>query len=183
MKSACHERGLLQALRRYGSGEEWNCAWLSTLSMPLVRLQFHNDAAAGQAACDEGAGLASLRHGQPTSFGSIARILGVSDVAVLNWVRDQARKLPRPSTKAEVVVVTLDEMWHFVKKKLRNCGFGKPMTLLLGEPSPGFLVSVMTPHAKSSSPKSALTARRSSPMIGRAITASSLMTNSSPAKT
>ena len=28
------------------------------------------------------------------SFGSIARILGVSDVAVLNWVRDEARKLP-----------------------------------------------------------------------------------------
>ena len=79
------------------------------------------------------------------SFGSIARILGVSDVAVLNWVRDEARKLPEPSTKAEVVVVTLDEMWHFVKKRLRNCGFGEPMTLLLGEPSPGFLVAVMTP--------------------------------------
>ena len=50
------------------------------------------------------------------SFCSIARILGVSDVAVLNWVRDEARKLPEPSTKAEVVVVTLDEMWRFVKK-------------------------------------------------------------------
>ena len=112
------------------------------------------------------------------SFGSIARILGVSDVAVLNWVRDEARKLPEPSTKAEVVVFTLDEMWHFVKKRLRNCGFGEPMTLLLGEPSPGFLVAVMTPHAKSSSTKSASKARRSSPMIGRAITASSLMTNS-----
>jgi len=117
------------------------------------------------------------------SFGSIARILGVSDVAVLNWVRDEARKLPEPSTKAEVVVVTLDEMWHFVKKRLINCGFGEPMTLLLGEPSPGFLVAVMTPHAKSSSTKSASKASRSSPMIGRAITASSLMTNSSPAKT
>src|ERR1700722_4831222 len=117
------------------------------------------------------------------SFGSIARILGVSGVAVLNWVRDEARKLPQPSTKAEVVVVTLDEMWHFVQKRLRNCGFGEPMTLLLGEPSPGFLVAVMTPHAKSSSTKSVSKARRSSPMIGRAITASSLMTNSSPAKT
>src|SRR6202167_5713182 len=76
------------------------------------------------------------------SFGSIARILGVSDVAVLNWVRDEARKLPEPSTKAEVVVVTLDEMWHFVKTRLRNSGFGEPMTLLLGEPSPWFLVAV-----------------------------------------
>ena len=50
------------------------------------------------------------------SFGSIARILGVSDVAVLNWVRDEARKLSEPSTKAKVVVVTLDEMRRFVKK-------------------------------------------------------------------
>ena len=33
------------------------------------------------------------------SFCSIARILGVSDVAVLNWVRDEARKLPEPSTQ------------------------------------------------------------------------------------
>src|SRR6201998_3354899 len=65
------------------------------------------------------------------SFCSIACILGVSDVAVLNWVRDQARELPEPSTKAEVVVVTLDEMWHFVKKRLINCGFGEPMTLLV----------------------------------------------------
>src|SRR5271154_6594832 len=117
------------------------------------------------------------------SFCSIARILGVSDVAVLNWVRDEARKLPEPSTRAEVVVVTLDEMWHFVKKRPRNCGFGEPITPLLGEPSPGFLVAVMTPHAKGSSTKSASKARRSSPMIGRAITASSLTTNFSPAKT
>jgi transposase len=50
------------------------------------------------------------------SFCSIARILGVSDVAVLNWVRDAARKLPEPSTKADVVIVTLDEMCHYVKK-------------------------------------------------------------------
>src|SRR5271163_948529 len=71
------------------------------------------------------------------SFCSIARILGVSDVAVLNWVRDEARKLPEPSLKAELVVVTLDEMWHFVKKRLTNSGFGGPMTLLLGEPLPG----------------------------------------------
>src|ERR1700684_1875331 len=147
-----------------------------------MRLQFHHDAAAWQAASDEALAMLLYAMGN-VSFCSIARILGVSDVAVLNWVRDEARKLREPSTKAEVVVVTLDEMWHFCKKRLRNCGFGEPMTLLLGEPSPGFLVAVMTPHAKGSSTKSASKARRSSPMIGRAITASSLMTNSSPAKT
>src|ERR1700676_1556986 len=54
------------------------------------------------------------------SFCSIARILGVSDVAALNWVRDEAHKLPEPSTKPKVVVVTLDQIWHFVKKHLLN---------------------------------------------------------------
>src|ERR1700723_720582 len=38
------------------------------------------------------------------SFGSIARILAVSDVAVLNWVRDEARKLPEPSIPRSIRV-------------------------------------------------------------------------------
>ena len=55
------------------------------------------------------------------SFCSIARILGVSDVAVLNWVRNEARQLPEPSVAAERVIITLDEIWHFLKKK--TCKF------------------------------------------------------------
>ena len=72
------------------------------------------------------------------SFGSIARILGESNMSSIGLGSATKRaSFTEPSTKAEVVVVTLDEMWHFVKKKtLRNCGFGEPMTLLLGEPSP-----------------------------------------------
>src|SRR5271167_2908272 len=68
------------------------------------------------------------------SLRAIARILGVSNVAILNWVRDEARQIPESSSKVEQVVGTLDEMWHFIKKKLANCGFGEPMTLLVGEP-------------------------------------------------
>ncbi len=117
------------------------------------------------------------------SFCAIARILGVSDVAVLNWVRDEARKLPEPSVKTEQVVVTVDEMWHFLKKRLKSSGFGEPMILSLGEPLPGLLVAVMTPHAKSFSTRSASKARLSSPTTGTDITVSSLKVNSSPAKT
>jgi len=137
------------------------------------------------------------------SFCGIARVLGVSDVAVLNWVRAETRKLPdpprfprpsrrrrhlvarapmlavrwppsmgpalglprrrdgsfrkssSPAVSADQVVVTLDEMWHFLEKRLASCGFGEPMTLWLGEPSPLCLVAVMTPHAGSSSTRSA----------------------------
>src|SRR5271169_3095535 len=53
--------------------------------------------------------LASLLYAMGNmSFGSIARILGVSDVAVLNWIRDEARKLPDPAIAAEQVIITVD---------------------------------------------------------------------------
>jgi hypothetical protein len=103
VKGACHERGLLQALRRYGSCEEWKCAWLSTLSLPLVRLQFHNAPPRGKPPAMKALALLLYAMGN-VSFGSIARILGVSDVAVLNWVRDEARKLPEPSIPRSIRV-------------------------------------------------------------------------------
>jgi transposase-like protein len=56
------------------------------------------------------------------SFCSIARLLHVSDVAVLKWVRAEARKLPIPEVAGETVVVTLDEMWHFLKKNRQALG-------------------------------------------------------------
>ena len=100
----------------YGSCEEWHCPRLSALPMPLVRLQFHNDAAVWQAAFAMKA-LALLLYAMGNvSFGSIARILGVSDVAVLELGLRRSAQASEPSTKVEVVVVTLDEMWHFVKK-------------------------------------------------------------------
>src|ERR1700745_2785342 len=49
------------------------------------------------------------------SFCSIARLLGVSDVAVLNWVRNEARQLSEPFVTAETVILTLYEMVDFFK--------------------------------------------------------------------
>ena len=117
------------------------------------------------------------------SFCSIARLLGVSDVAVLKWVRNEARRLPEPAMTAETVVITLDEIWHFLKKRLASSGFGARMTLSLAAPSPGCLVAVMTPPVKSSSIKSASKARPSSPTTGKGSIGLSPKTNSSPAKT
>ena len=50
------------------------------------------------------------------SFCSIARLLGVSDVAVLKWVRNQARQLPEPAVTAETVIITLDDVAFSQKK-------------------------------------------------------------------
>ena len=117
------------------------------------------------------------------SFCSIARLLGVSDVAVLKWVRNEARRLPEPIVTAETVIITLDEMWHFLKKRLKNSGFGARMTLSLAAPSPGCLVAVMTPPVKSSSIKSASRARPFSPPTGKGSIGLSPKTSSLRAKT
>ena len=82
------------------------------------------------------------------SFSAISRLLGVSDVAVLKWVRAEAAALPEPEVSAEVVTVEVDEMWHYLKKSLPSSGSGAPMTWIAGAPWPGFWVGVMiTPAA------------------------------------
>ena len=62
------------------------------------------------------------------SFCGIARLLGVSDVAVLNWVRAKARQVPEPVAQTPAdgakAVVVIDEMWHFLKKSPESCGCG-----------------------------------------------------------
>ena len=116
------------------------------------------------------------------SFCGIARILGISDVTVLNWVRDTAQRLPEPSVTAGTVIITLDEMWHFLEKKLKNSGFGGRMTLSLAEPSPGCVVAVMTKPVRDSSTRPGSRARPSSLTIGRGSTGSSPGTSSSRAR-
>ena len=95
------------------------------------------------------------------SFCSIARILGVSDVAVLNWVRDRARQIPEPAITGQTFIIMLDELWHFLKKRLASSGFGERMTLSLAAPLPGCLVAVMTKPVGSFSTKSVSKAKRS----------------------
>ena len=50
------------------------------------------------------------------SFIRIARILGVSNVSVLRWIRAAASNLPEPEVPAETTIIMLDEMHHFLKK-------------------------------------------------------------------
>jgi transposase-like protein len=64
------------------------------------------------------------------SQGMIARLLGVSHVAVYKWVRAAGEDTPAPSATSSSGIVQVDEMWHFVDGKkqglalagLRSCG-------------------------------------------------------------
>jgi IS1 family transposase len=67
------------------------------------------------------------------SFCSIARLLKVSDVAVLKWVRAEARKLPEPEPSGHIAIVTLDEMWHFLKKRAYDPVQQRTIAWVLGD--------------------------------------------------
>jgi len=60
-------------------------------------------------------------------FRSIGRILKVSNVAVLKWIKNASREVKtfiEPKRTENVSVMELDEMWHFVSKKNTNSGSG-----------------------------------------------------------
>ena len=106
---------MLQAVWRCRLRQERLGAGPSTLSLPRLWLSFHGHAITGQASAMKA--LAVLLYGMGNmSFSMIGHLLGVSDVAVLKWVRAKASALPEPEVPAEVVTVAMDEMWHFIKK-------------------------------------------------------------------
>src|SRR3954453_19604736 len=69
------------------------------------------------------------------SQGVIAKLLGVSHVAVYKWVRAAGEGTPAPSATPSDDIVQIDEMWHFVDGKKgsirvgcwdRSCGGQEP---------------------------------------------------------
>src|SRR3954464_3587884 len=58
------------------------------------------------------------------SQGMIAKLLGVSHVAVYKWVRAAGEAAPAPSTSPQDNIVQIDEMWRFVGGKKTRFGSG-----------------------------------------------------------
>jgi hypothetical protein len=59
------------------------------------------------------------------SMNAIAKQLGVSTPSILNWIRAPAARhaaRPQPEPGESVVVMELDELWHFLQK-LSRLGF------------------------------------------------------------
>src|SRR3954451_9801109 len=51
------------------------------------------------------------------SQGMIAKLLGVSHVAVYKWIRAAGEDTPAPAAAPSDNIVQIDEMWHFVDGK------------------------------------------------------------------
>ena len=55
------------------------------------------------------------------SMNAIAKILRASPSTILQWIRDFANQHAQPpEPETDTVVLELDEMWHYLKKKSRN---------------------------------------------------------------
>ena len=61
-------------------------------------------------------------------FRGIGRLLGVSNVSALNWIKSAGNIIKENHNnnrdRKKVKVMEFDELWHFVASKKTNAGFG-----------------------------------------------------------
>lgn len=86
---------------------------------------------------------------------AIGRFLGVSNVAVLKWIRKageivEAVHTETLSQKPVIQCVEIDELHHYIQKKSKNSGFGWLLTEIDGELLPFKGVAVVLKQGKSS---------------------------------
>ena len=64
------------------------------------------------------------------SMRSIARMYNVNPTTILYWVRNFAIKVYDKPLPEREVVIELDELWHFIRSKKPNAGYGKHIVAL-----------------------------------------------------
>ncbi len=96
--------------------------------------------------------LAILLYGScRVSYRKIGKLLNVSNVTVLNWVRKLAKTLPEPEISDSVIDVEFDEVWHFLKKNLKNCGLSAQFAVFHAKTLDLSVEIVISKHLKNSS--------------------------------
>jgi transposase len=77
------------------------------------------------------------------SFRMIGRILRIKHTLVYRWIQEFGKNLKEPEVSGEIRQMEFDEMWHFIGSKKENYGLSKPLTVVQGEPWPGYSVIVI----------------------------------------
>ena len=68
------------------------------------------------------------------SMNRTAKLLGVSTPSVMTWIEQFAEVYARkPAPEGRALVIELDEMWHFLKKRPPSSGSGRLGIVLQGE--------------------------------------------------
>ncbi|MBN9564587.1 MAG: hypothetical protein J0G29_00570 [Alphaproteobacteria bacterium] len=83
------------------------------------------------------------------SMNSIAEVMGVTAQSVMRWVGWASETFaPAPESDTNVQVLEMDEMHHFLLKKVKNFGSGKCWIMTPESCVPGSLVIVISPLGK-----------------------------------
>ena len=76
------------------------------------------------------------------SYSMLAKIFGVTNGTIHNWVTEAANGLPDISVPDEITEIEFDEMWHYIGKKNENYGSSRQLTVQQVEQLHGCLASV-----------------------------------------
>jgi len=82
----------------------------------------------------------------------LAKIFGVTNGTIHNWVTEAANGLASPAIPDEIKEIEFDEMWHYIVKKNENCGSSRQLTAAQVEQLRGYLDSVMKRLSSGSMP-------------------------------
>jgi transposase len=101
--------------------------------------------------CEKDKSLAILLYVSGLSMNRIGYIIGVTAQSVMRWIRDYGGRLEggrAPLSADKICTLEVDELCHFLKKKLTNCGFGRFMIVPLSDVSAGRWAIVPAPHSE-----------------------------------
>src|SRR4029450_10644926 len=91
-------------------------------------------------------GTAVPLHVSGLSMNRTAKLLGVSTPTIQAWIEQFAKVYAqKPAPEGRAVVIELDEMWHYLKKKRTSSGSGRLGIVLQGGWWTGSAAVVMLP--------------------------------------
>lgn len=80
----------------------------------------------------------------------LADLFKVSVRTIHVWIKSLANKIPTPEVGTEIQEIELDEMWHYLRKKLKNSDYSRHMIVLAERLSHGLqVVVILQPYADS----------------------------------
>lgn len=86
------------------------------------------------------------------SFNFLGKLFNCSPTQPYNWVKEAALTIEEPEIRENIQEIEIDEMWHFVKKKLKSSGSSKPLIVAHGKQLPGLQVVVILQQLEDSTP-------------------------------
>lgn len=89
------------------------------------------------------------------SFNMLAKIFDTWPSLVYRWIVEAGAKLPEQEISGEIKQIEFDEMWHFIESKKTSFGSSRPLTVVAGEPWPGYsAVVILQPSGDSTTSSS-----------------------------